>query len=90
MPERTINKVKRGDIGVVCEVMDRAVARLPAEEETPPFRRKKRAEPLCYFNSKFMNSPPCVLLSVGVLIISIPICSNIQNAGKQSDRAPTR
>lgn len=95
MPERTINKVKWDDIGVVCGVTASAAAGLPAEKETPPFRRKKRPEPLCYFNSKFMNSPLCVLLSVCLTpaIISILIWSNIYNMPERRVTellAPTR
>lgn len=70
MSEKTINTVRRNDIGVLYGVMARAVAGLPAENGNSTFFKasitrpvgKKRPEPLCYFNSKFMNSPLHVLL----------------------------
>lgn len=34
--------MQKDDIGVVCGVMARAVAGLPAEKETPPFGEKKK------------------------------------------------
>lgn len=45
MPERTINKEERDDVGVVCGVAARAAAGLPAEKETPPLEERKDRSP---------------------------------------------
>lgn len=81
--------MERDDVGVVCGEAARAAAGLPAEKETPPFRRKKRPEPLCYFNSKFMNSPLCVLPSESESRHNqhSNVFKYLRNARMQSDRA---
>lgn len=46
---RTINKVKGDDIGVVCGVMARAVAGLPAEKGNSTFsKEEKTGAPLLF------------------------------------------
>lgn len=96
MLEKTINKVRRDDIGMVCGVTARTVAGLPAEKETPPFSKLPSPD-----RSGRKDRSPSVILTASLWTLLYMSCcltqsrhnqhsdllKYLQNARTQRDRA---
>lgn len=81
MSEKTINTVRRNDIGVVYGVKARAVTGLPAEKETPPFSKLPSPD-----RSGRKNRSPSVILTASLWTLLYTSCCLTQPHHNQNSQ----